>query len=340
MITQQYVDDRNIDPSLALANAKAVDGGIELILESKAAADRVRWRIITHRRRHGSDGVVMRRVDERTLRLVSAQDTAAEREAHHEDAAAARYARTWPRRQQQLRKSVFLTGGGPSSDFLMFVGSSFYTVASFVEEARRLGVSKRIASIPAGMSMGQSRVFLAAEGPKGHIPCPHCHDKNGKLKKGLLSGWRCENCKSTGHVRQNVIFGYFIPTRIDLIVRDDEAAAMRQEIIDKQINVVKLADAQREPARGCGHRQPGAVYAVSDPEDWDALVEKAAQVHRAADIEGGIAVFRRPVPYHGKHFLGIKRFDPASAGIEVEPRQPQGGEVGFTLEGTAHRGKQ
>ena len=328
MITQSYVDDKSIDPALALSNAKAVDGGIELVLQSKAAADRVRWRIITHRRRHGSDGVVMRRVDDLTLQLLAADDMANERAANLEEAAAARYAKTWPKRQQHLKSTSFLTGNGPVSDFLMFVGSSFYTVASFVEEARRLGVSKRIATIPDGMNMGQSRVFLAAEGPKGQVRCPRCMGHGEKPEFGLKTDpdEPCPWCKGKGTVRQNVIFGYFIPTRIDLIVRDDEAAAMRQEIIDKQINIVKLADAQLEPARGCGHRQPGAVYAVSGPEDWDALVEKAAQVHRAADIEGGIAVFKQPVPYHGKHFLGIKRFDPATVGID--------------LEGTARRGKQ
>jgi len=335
MLTQSYVDDKNVDPALALSNAKAVEGGIELVLESKAAADRVRWRIITHRRRHGSDGVVMRRVDDCTLHLLAADAAANERAASLEEVAAARYARTWPKRQQHLKSASFLTGNGPVSDFLMFVGSSFYTVASFVEEARRLGVSKRIANIPVGMSMGQSRVFLAAEGPKGQVRCPRCMGHGEKPEFGLKTDpdEPCSWCKGTGHTRQNIIFGYFIPTRVDLIVRDEEADEMRREMIDKQINVVKLADARLEPARGCGHRQPGAVYAVSDPEDWDALVEKAAQVHRAADIEGGIAVFKRPVSYHGKHFLGIARFSPPSVGIKVEPRSVQGGEVGFRLEG-------
>jgi hypothetical protein len=324
MLSQSYVDDRNVNAALALANAKAVEGGIELVLESKAAADRVRWRIITHRRRHGRDGVVMRRVDERTLHLVSAPDVIAEHEARQEESAAARYARVWPKRRQRLNSASFLTVARPAVDFLMFVGSTYYTPISFAEEARRLGVSKRLANIPAGMVLGQSRVFLAAEGPKGQVPCPCCRGSGEDPDDGLRTtdGVLCRWCKGRGHTRQNVIFGYFIPTRVDLIVRDEEVDAMRQEICDKQINIVKFADARLEPSRGCGHRQLGAVYVVSSPEDFEALVEKAAHVHRVADIEGGIAVFKRPVVYHGKHFLGIKLFDPARMGIEVKGRSP------------------
>ena len=47
-------------------------------------------------------------------------------------------------------------------DLLMWVGASHYpTVASFVREAHKLGVSKRVAQVPVGVRLGRSLMFLA-----------------------------------------------------------------------------------------------------------------------------------------------------------------------------------
>jgi hypothetical protein len=47
-------------------------------------------------------------------------------------------------------------------DLMMWVGREYYTVSSFIEEAERLGVSKRIphTAIPEGIVPGLSRLFL------------------------------------------------------------------------------------------------------------------------------------------------------------------------------------
>jgi hypothetical protein len=44
---------------------------------------------------------------------------------------------------------------------LMFVGSTYYTPKSFVQEAREMGVSKRIADIPKGLELGKTWILLA-----------------------------------------------------------------------------------------------------------------------------------------------------------------------------------
>lgn len=44
---------------------------------------------------------------------------------------------------------------------LMFVGESFYTPESFIEEAQRLGISKRLGSIPRELKVGRTWVLLA-----------------------------------------------------------------------------------------------------------------------------------------------------------------------------------
>ena len=44
---------------------------------------------------------------------------------------------------------------------LLWVGEKFYTISSFTEESVRLGVSKRIATVPHGFEIGKTWVFLA-----------------------------------------------------------------------------------------------------------------------------------------------------------------------------------
>lgn len=47
-------------------------------------------------------------------------------------------------------------------DLIMWAGEEHYTVSSFIDEAKRMGVSKRIPqnSIPHGIVPGQSRIFI------------------------------------------------------------------------------------------------------------------------------------------------------------------------------------
>lgn len=47
-------------------------------------------------------------------------------------------------------------------DLLMWVGKEYYTVGSFIKEAKKQGVSKRISitSIPEGLEQGRSRVLI------------------------------------------------------------------------------------------------------------------------------------------------------------------------------------
>ena len=61
---------------------------------------------------------------------------------------------------------------------LMFVGESFYTPASFIKEAREMGVSKRIGKIPKWLKLGETWVLLAHK----HVPIiPEVMKENGLL---------------------------------------------------------------------------------------------------------------------------------------------------------------
>lgn len=43
----------------------------------------------------------------------------------------------------------------------MWVGEQYYTIESFIDEASRIGISKRISHIPADLVLGQSRIYFA-----------------------------------------------------------------------------------------------------------------------------------------------------------------------------------
>ncbi len=121
-------------------------------------------------------------------------------------------------------------------DFLMGVGKKFYQEeAVFFEEALRLGVSKRVPKLPAGLCFGRSRIFLV-------------------------------------HWKTRMIFMYFVPC-IELIVRDNKEKECLQQFIEfleslgiparGNVNAKTEEEAKlEEEARGCGTRRTGR-YAIS-----------------------------------------------------------------------------
>lgn len=69
--------------------------------------------------------------------------------------------------------------------FGMWVGGQHYpTIKAFVNEAKKMGVSKRIAKIPANMVLGKSRIYLA------HARKQECIDLDENLHK--LNPHRCK----------------------------------------------------------------------------------------------------------------------------------------------------
>lgn len=130
-----------------------------------------------------------------------------------------------------------------SLDLLMWVGSSFYTIESFIKEANRYGVCKKVNGIPSDITVGKSRVFLV-------------HDTSNKEKAA----------KKRGVPR---IFGYF--TIQSILVVGAKDIAEREGI---KIQRVAEAEIGSFGKRGCGLLQIGGVYLVSD-EDMKKLQKHA-----------------------------------------------------------------
>jgi len=92
--------------------------------------------------------------------------------------------------------------GLPGKIFLMFVSQEYYTPESFISEARKLGVSKRIAPqcLPKNFLLGRDWIFLA-------------HKRVSFRAYDGSSGWK-------GDVKRGIFYA-FRPQRIEMLLWKD-----------------------------------------------------------------------------------------------------------------------
>jgi len=155
-------------------------------------------------------------------------------------------------------------------DLIMWVGRKFYTIESFIEEAKRLGVCKRIGGgLPYSVVIGKSRVFLV-------------HDLSDLEKK-------------QGKPGIPRIFAYFVIRGI-LVVGNPKTIAQREGI---NITVIDEAKISSFPKRGCGQLRVNGIYLVSE-EDLEKLKGYAS------GVEGQIEVLETPIPVSFKRFRAFK----------------------------------
>jgi len=164
-------------------------------------------------------------------------------------------------------------------DLALWIGEEAYPKpADFINEARALGISRKVNSLPAGFTMG-TRVFLMHKDGT----------KNGK------------------------IIGFFTVSELDVVVQDKHALDDKvQEFLQQGARLVTMAMVALEPRRGCGWRKPGGVYLVQTITQ-DGLVELAMDDLLKKDImlKGDMVVFPRPfsIPANAKHFRGWMGID-------------------------------
>jgi len=96
---------------------------------------------------------------------------------------------------------------------LLWVGSKFYPdVDAFANEAKEMGISRRIAQVPRDFVVGETWVFLAhRQAIQSRCEC------NGSL------GTECADCEGTLVVSTPGIFSAFKPERIEYVVKGDES---------------------------------------------------------------------------------------------------------------------
>ena len=91
----------------------------------------------------------------------------------------------------------------------MWVGKRQYTPESFIREAEKMGISKRIAAIPKNLEFGRTRILLA-------------HPEAGRREKETketLTGKKIEKCPA--------IFYGFTPKAVEQIITEKQSKSKR-----------------------------------------------------------------------------------------------------------------
>ena len=151
--------------------------------------------------------------------------------------------------------------GTRTTSILMWVGAKHYpTVTSFVREASKLGVSKRVAQVSVGVKLGRSLMFLAHD-EAARVTCESCRGRG--VKKGKL---RIQLLKKTGRVWEPV----FKPSKGGAVeIRQSVASAKRfRELRDSTLQRSNRKQKWRQvpgqklcsECRGRGERPDGRIF--------------------------------------------------------------------------------
>lgn len=164
------------------------------------------------------------------------------------------------------------------TDYLMWVGGKFYSIESFVTEAKNLGVSKRVAHYPDDVMVGKTRIFLA-------------HDVSKLVK---VRDWKATRGEKKGQVipvlrpkwtpRGPVVFGYFVVSSKESVVRPERG--LSDLCGRKGATAVMVAEAEQEPERASGRRVEGGRYICGKK----LVAIKPWKVHKLSRFRGLKAV--------------------------------------------------
>jgi len=111
----------------------------------------------------------------------------------------------------------------PNNDvaYIMGVGENHYPKPQdFIEEARRLGVSKRIPAVPRDVVIGKTKIFLT------HKKALTCQEKDAKGNDKYQAG---------------VIYA-FVVTAVEQIVKQSEYEGVKDQLAKRNIRAVPVPD--------------------------------------------------------------------------------------------------
>ena len=112
---------------------------------------------------------------------------------------------------------------------LMWVGQKFYSPKTFIDEAVKMGVSKRIGVIPKDLVLGETWVVLA------HRKVPFYETKTGLASKEPST--------------YPAIFYAFVPQRIEMLIWKSQATLEKLAELRKQgITAIVISDGDKDHA--------------------------------------------------------------------------------------------
>ncbi len=142
-------------------------------------------------------------------------------------------------------RPCFLCDPQDQPAYIMLVGEKYYTPESFIDEARRLGVSKRIPFIPKELKLGETVVYLAHNKACEVKVAPALQEAmalveaNQTKQPRLLETERKE--KRLG------IFCAFIPKRVEKLIWEKDATPEELKKLEKRgITPVPIPDIDKD----------------------------------------------------------------------------------------------
>jgi hypothetical protein len=148
---------------------------------------------------------------------------------------------------QDAFRPCFLCDPKDEPAYIMLVGEKYYSPESFLDEATRMGISKRIPFIPKGLELGKTIIYLAH--PKA------CEVKVAAAVQqamSILEGSETQQPKlvETDRVEKKIgIFAAFIPQRVDKLIWESEATPEELEKLERRgISPVIIPDGDKDHA--------------------------------------------------------------------------------------------
>jgi hypothetical protein len=126
----------------------------------------------------------------------------------------------------------------PGKVGLLWIGEQYYpTPRDFLDEADRLGISRRIPRLPAGFKLGRTWVWLVH---RKAIPrrCEWCLGQSAK----------CSHCGGRGRAHSAGVFRAFRPTAVEYVVRDTETEEELDRLVARGITPVRVVRDRAEPS--------------------------------------------------------------------------------------------
>ena len=113
---------------------------------------------------------------------------------------------------------------------LLWVGKKFYTPESFIQEAIKMGVSKRIAQIPNKLELGKTRILVAHPEAVTNF-CPRYNKPVAMITVNTCDTCNLDECEVKNKSTAPGIFYSFIAQRVEKIISKEQSED--EETIEK-----------------------------------------------------------------------------------------------------------
>jgi hypothetical protein len=126
----------------------------------------------------------------------------------------------------------------------------------------------------------------------------------------------CKTCGGKGKLPEAKIFGLFVPSCVEYVMKKEDSEEVGNEIRDRGFKTVPLNIVKTEEKRKCGGRKEGGYYVVTDKEEIgertnkvvEELISRGVVKPEGIDIKGDFIHFLYPIPVEEKRFRGIKKW--------------------------------